>query len=92
MSNYSLLLGIIFGVLSTLTQFWTVAHLRPEAIVHAQFLVIGGAILRWVIAGCIILTMLSNGVMPALLTFSGMLITRWVMVFFFNKNICNRLI
>jgi len=69
--------GGVIGVLNTLTLWWTVARLHPDAPRSAVNLVLGGAILRWSFAAGLLIAALQRGIVPALLAFAGMWLTRW---------------
>jgi hypothetical protein len=64
-------------VLNSLTLWWTVARLRPNAPHRAVAWAVGSALLRWGLAAGLMMTALQRGVLPGLLAFTGLWLARW---------------
>jgi len=71
--------GGVVGVLNGLTLWWTVARLRPDASHRALAWVLGGMMLRWGLAAGLLVTALQRGIVPGLLAFAALWLTRWGM-------------
>ncbi|HIC94675.1 MAG TPA: hypothetical protein EYH32_01315 [Anaerolineae bacterium] len=75
-----LFVGGAVGALNALILWWAVGCIRPEAPGHALVWAWGGALLRWVAAGGVLIVALQEGIAPGLLAFTGLWIARWGMV------------
>ncbi len=71
--------GGVVGVLNGMTLWWTVARLRPDTPRRAVAWALGGAILRWGLAGGLLISALQRGIVPGLLAFAGLWLARWGM-------------
>ena len=71
--------GAATGVLNGLTLWWTVARLQPDAPRRALAWALGGAMLRWGLAVGLLITALQRGIVPGLVAFAGLWLTRWGM-------------
>jgi hypothetical protein len=71
------LLGCLIGLVIWLSQRRTVAKL-PEKSKAAKRIVLGGALLRWVLSAALLANALLEGIFPGLAAFAGLFIFRWV--------------
>jgi len=79
--------GGSIGVLNGLSRRWTVARLRPDVPGQAVVWALGGAMLRWSLAAGLLVTALQRGVVPGLLAFAGLWLTRWGIVYWLNSRV-----
>ena len=75
-----LLLGAVFGILSMLSQWWTVNRLHPLAPPNTVAWIVGGAALRWVLVAGLLFAALQHGIVPALWAFTGLWLARTVVL------------
>ena len=78
--------GGAIGVLHGLTLWWTVGRLRPGVPSSAVILTMGGIMLRWSLTAGLLVATLQHGILPCLLTFTGLLVARWGIVCWFNLH------
>lgn len=71
------LLGALVGVVIWFFQRRTVAKL-PEKSKKAKRIVLGGALLRWVLSAALLANALLEGILPGLAAFAGLFVFRWV--------------
>ena len=81
-----LLAGGIIGILSGLSLRRTVTGMHPGASGRAVILAMAGAILRWGLATGLLFLAVERGIVPALLAFAGLWLTRWGMVYWANRS------
>ncbi len=77
---YWFLLGCVAGLVIWISQRSTVVKL-PEKSRAAKGVVIGGALLRWVLSAVLLANALFTGIVPGLATFTGLMIFRWLGIF-----------
>lgn len=76
-----LLIGIGVGLVIWFTQRRTVMGLREESFRKAKRLVIGGAVLRWILSALLLTSALLKGVSAGLAAFTGLMVSRWLGIF-----------
>ena len=69
--------GGAVGALNGLTLWWMVGCLRPDVPRSAVAWVLAGALLRWGLAVGLLVAALQRGILPALLAFTGLWLSRW---------------
>ena len=74
-----LFIGGTVGVWNGLTLWWTVIRMRPGAPRRAVAWAFWGAMLRLSLAAGLLIAALQQGIVPALLVFSGLWLARWAM-------------
>jgi len=84
-SSWSIVLGwlcagVALGFFNIMTQWWTVQRLHPEAPHYALVLMMGGMMLRWLLAAGLFITALQGGLFPLLMAFAGLWLARWGML------------
>jgi hypothetical protein len=75
------IIGIAIGVLNGLTLRWTVGRLRPETSLTGVPLVMLGFPLRLGLVAALLLVALQSGIAPCLLSFTGLWLARWLVVY-----------
>lgn len=80
------LAGVSLAFLLLLTQTWSVQIVSPDHPKRSTAIVIGGAILRWLITGVVLLLALSNSLWAMLVTFTGFIITRTLLIFLWQDG------
>lgn len=78
--------GAVLGILSTLSQWWTVAHLHPNAPLQSVTGIIGGTIIRLVLTGGLLVVALQQGVVAGLAAFAGWWLARTIMLRFLTAR------
>jgi len=86
MTGLWFVLGAALGTLSVSSQWQTLAYLRHNAARRALFLVIGGAVLRWVSVSVLWVAALRHGILPGLSVLAGLWLARWAIVCYLNKD------
>ena len=81
-----LAVGCALGIANTVMQWWTVARLHPREPLHAVVTVIGGMVIRWLLAAIVLTMALQNGIIPGLVAFAGMLLARWAMLVYLTSR------
>ena len=80
------LAGVSLAFLLLLTQTWSVRIVSPDYPKRSTAIVIGGAILRWLITGLMLLLALSNSLWAMLVSFAGFMITRTLLIFLWQDG------
>ncbi|MCR4405803.1 MAG: hypothetical protein NUW24_02615 [Anaerolineae bacterium] len=70
--------GGAVGAFNALILWWTIACLRPESAGRALVGTWGGALVRLAAASGVLAVALRQGIVPGLLVFVGLWLTRWV--------------
>lgn len=73
--------GIVLAMLYIKTQKWSVAIINPNNPRFSKGLIIGGAIIRWLITAIFLLITLNHSIGTMLIFFSAFMIARMVIVF-----------
>ena len=76
-----LLVGGAIGFLEAVTMWWTVARLRPGAPQRVVIWVVGGIVVRWGLDAGLLAVALQQGIVPGLLAFAGLWLSRRGVVF-----------
>lgn len=71
-----LLAGALVGVLNGLTRWWTVARLRAKMEGSPLGLTLGGMTVRLILVAALLTVGLQRGILPGLLAFAGLWLTR----------------
>ncbi len=71
-----LLAGGLVSVLNTLTRWWIVARLRPDMRRSALLLTLSGMVVRLALVAALLIGGLKQGIVPGLLAFGGLWLTR----------------
>jgi hypothetical protein len=82
--------GIALAYLSIKTQTWSVIRVSPTHPGRSMALVIGGAILRWLITGALLVLALSNSLWAMLLVFIVFIITRTLFLFLWQDTLIQK--
>lgn len=84
MNPYQIMIWILIGLCIALihftTQYWSVRIINPDKYRFSQWLIIGGAVIRWALIGLIFGFALSNSFSAMLIVFSSFLIGRLILV------------
>ena len=72
--------GLTIGILNGLTLHWTVGRLRPETALVGAPLVAFGGLLRLALAAALLILASQHGMMPCLLSFTGLWLARWMVI------------
>jgi hypothetical protein len=80
------LAGIVGGILSGLSQQWTVAHLHADSTKKVASYLIVGFFLRLTLAGLILYAAIQQSIFAALLAFAGLWIARWGLSIYWNRR------
>lgn len=72
--------GGFVGVLNGLTRWRTVSRLSTNAVTRSLVMVLGGMFLRLSLVTGLLMAGLIRGIVPGLLAFVGIWITRWAIV------------
>jgi hypothetical protein len=80
------LAGVVIGVISGLTQQWTVGQVRTDSSRTLALLMIGGFILRLGLAALVLYAAVLQGVAEVLLAFAGLWIARWGLSIYWHKS------
>jgi len=75
-----LLAGGLVGALNGLTRWWTVARLRSDMEHGALLVTLGGMMLRLGLIAALLIGGLQRGIVPGLLAFGGLWLTRTLAV------------
>lgn len=75
------LLGVVLAVFYIKTQEWSVALINPRYPKFSKGLIIGGAVIRWLIVALFLLITLNHSVGTMLMFFSTFMIARMVIIF-----------
>jgi hypothetical protein len=81
-----LLMGGLVGVLNGLTRWWTVARLQAEMGNSAVVLTLGGLGIRLALVVALLIGGLRQGIVPGLLAFAGLWITRLANVIWLHAS------
>lgn len=82
-----LLVGVLVGLLNGLTRRWTVARLQAEMENSALALTLGGLVVRLSLVAMLLIVGLRQGIVPGLLAFVGLWVTRMVTVIWFHTSV-----
>lgn len=80
MNGLWFLAGAALGLVSLGTQRWSIRRLDMETQGQALLLVVGGMLLRVLLAAGLLLLAVQQGLLPLLLAFGGMWLTRWALL------------
>jgi hypothetical protein len=78
---YWFLLGCIVGLVIWMFQRRVVVNLPAKSVRKAKRMVIGGALLRWVLSAALLANALFKGIVPGLAAFTGLMLFRWLGIF-----------
>ena len=81
-----LVAGALVGLLNAGIRWWTVSRLGAELPDRALLTAVGGMAVRLSLAASLLTIGLRRGIVPGLLSFGGMWITRWATVLWFNAK------
>ena len=81
-----LLAGALIGALNAGIRWWTVSRVWVGLTQRALLLVVGGMTVRLSLIACLLALGLSRGIVPGLLSFGGVWLSRWATVLWFNAN------
>ncbi|HCU58164.1 MAG TPA: hypothetical protein DF984_08100 [Anaerolineaceae bacterium] len=84
------LAGIALAFFSLKTQTWSVTRITPTHPGRSMALVVGGAILRWLITGAIFVLALSRSIQAMLSVFILFLITRTLFIFIWQDALIQK--
>jgi len=84
------LAGAALAFLSLKTQTWSVIHISPDHPGRSMALVIGGAILRWLVTGIVLVLALLYSLPAMLLVFIMFIISRTLFVFLWQDALIQR--
>jgi hypothetical protein len=79
--GFWLIFGLILAYLFLLTQRWSVRIISPHKPKLSKLLIIGGAVLRWVLIFLALLWALSSSIMAMFLVFTVFMISRLIILF-----------
>jgi hypothetical protein len=80
------LAGVVGGILSGLSQQWTVGHLHVDSTKKVASYLIIGFIFRLALAGLILYAAIQYSIFAVLLAFAGLWIARWGLSIYWNKR------
>jgi hypothetical protein len=80
------LAGIFGGILSGLSQQWTVRHLHSDTSKRVALFLIIGFLLRILLAGLILYGAVQQSIFAALLAFAGLWVSRWGLSIYWHKR------
>jgi hypothetical protein len=80
------LAGTFVGILSGLSQQWTVGQIHADSSRKVAVLLIGGFIFRLGLAGLVLFAAIQQGIFAALLAFAGLWIARWGLSLYWHKS------
>lgn len=80
------LAGITCGIISGLSQQWTVGQLNENSSKKVALLLIGGFTFRLALAGLVLYAAVQQSILAALLAFTGLWIARWALSIYWNKT------
>ena len=75
-----ILLGGLAGIIMIVLQWWTVQRVSTESPQHAMLLVVGGAVMRWILIAVILFIAFRADFVLGLLTFGSWWLARWFML------------
>jgi hypothetical protein len=81
-----LLCGWAVGSLAVAAIAWTVGQLRPGQPREAVALVLGGGLLRWVLASGLLLVAWRQGILPGMLALTGYWVGRWGAIYWIDRR------
>lgn len=76
MNGLWILAGAVVGLLNGLTRWWTVARLRAEMAHSALAPTLGAMVIRLALVAALLVAGLQRGILPGLLAFTGLWLTR----------------
>lgn len=74
------LAGMVTGCASAATQWWTARFIQRKSPHPVMVLVLGGSVLRWLVAAVVLVVALRQGVGAGLAALVGMMLPRWGLV------------
>ena len=81
-----LVAGGLVGLLNSLTRWWTVARFQAEMGNSALLLTLGGLALRLALVTGLLIAGLRQGIVPGLLAFAGLWVSRLATVIWFHAG------
>ena len=81
-----LLLGALTEGLNSFTRWWTVARIRADLQSNALTLTLGGMALRLALVAAVLIAALRQGILPGLLAFTGVWLSRSAAVIWFHTS------
>jgi hypothetical protein len=78
--------GGFVGMVNALSRWKTVSCLSTEMVTRSLVLVVGGMLLRLGLVAGLLTAGLKRGIIPGLLAFAGLWITRWTIVVWFSTR------
>ena len=72
------ILGVGLALLFIRTQSWSVALINPQYPKFSKRIIIGGAIIRWLIIASVLILTLSHSIVSMLILFFAFMITRFL--------------
>jgi hypothetical protein len=81
-----LFLGALTEALNSFTRWWTVARIRADLQRNALTLTLGGMALRLALVAAVLTAALRQGILPGLLAFVGVWLSRSAAVIWFHTS------
>lgn len=81
-----ILLGAGAALLFLSTQKWSVKQITPDKPAASMFLILGGAVLRWIMIALVLVLALMRSPVAALLVFAAFMIARLVILIIWEKQ------
>ncbi len=78
--------GGVVGVVNGVARWKTVSRLSTETMSRSLTLTVGGMLLRLGLVTGLLIAGLMQGIVPGLLAFAGLWITRWTIVLWFSAR------
>ena len=76
-----ILVGTGLAMLFLQSQYWSVKIIEPTRARQSKWIILGGAVLRWVVVFLVLMVALSYSYTALLVVFVAFLITRMIVVF-----------
>ncbi|MBS3783245.1 MAG: ATP synthase subunit I [Anaerolineae bacterium] len=86
MSGLWVLAGALVGVLNGLSRWWTVARLRAGMAGSPLKPTLGAMVARLALVAGLLIAALRNGILPGLLAFAGLWLTRSAAAIWLHKS------
>ena len=84
------LAGAALAFVSLKTQTWSVMRIAPSRPTSSMVLVIGGAIIRWLVTGAVLVLALSNSIGAMLSVFIMFIICRTLFIFLWQDALIQK--
>ncbi len=79
--------GILLALILLKTQAWAVERITPQYPKLSVALVVGGAIIRWLLIGAVFIMALRQSIGALLMVFAAMLVTRTLFLFLWQGKV-----